>query len=223
MIRQLAVLPGVIVGTGRRVKRIYRSELRCINELDELQEFQQLAYQRIGVKFPLDFLARNKTFALFNKHGLMCGGFTFALGSDSRVVKSLPDDALAKLKKDVPDFENDLFEATALWMSRYQRCRLLGVYFWLMMYIEASRMGRNFYIYAYSSAKPKLGEIYNTIRPFRLYKGYTKMLPGMSEPDDEVIEYGTMMNVHLSFGRIVMFLLKRLLKARSIKKVKSYS
>lgn len=223
MINKLAVLPGVIVGTGRRVKRIYRSQLRCIDELDELQEFQLLAYNRIGVKFPIDFLARNKTYALFNKHGVMCGGFTFALGSDSRVVKSLPDEALTKLKANVPNLEEDLFEATALWMSRYQRCRLLGVYFWLMMYLEATRMGRSYYIYAYSTAKPKLGEIYNTIRPYRLYQGFTKILPGMSEPDDEVIEYGTMMNVHLSFGRIVSFLVKRLLRARSMKKVKSYS
>ncbi len=223
MIRQLAVLPGVIVGTGRRVKRVYRSQLRQLSDLDDLVEFQRLTYNRIGVKFPIDFLSRNKTFALFNKHGVMCGGFTFALGSDSRVVKSLPDEALAKLHKDVPNLEDNLFEATALWMSRYQRCRLLGVYFWLMLYLEATKMGRSYYIYAYSSAKPKLGEIYNTIRPYRLYKGFTKILPGMSEPDDEVIEYGTMMNVHLSFGRIVTFLFKRLIRARSMKKVKSYS
>lgn len=218
MIQRIAEFNSYTRGTTRAIRRIRRTTIDLLTEQSELLEFQGLAYRNIGVRFPLDFLKSARVFAVKNQYGKICGGFALAKGEHSRVIESLPEEAMETLREKYPNYENDLFEITALWLCRSQRSKTLSVRFWTKLYREVVRMKRPFFIYAFSSEKKKLGQIYQVVKPTRIFHGYTKILPGMKEPDHEVIEVGSVKAAHMAWVTQLSFLYKRLLHGRSSKK-----
>ncbi len=201
--------------TTLKFKRIKNTSFIKLEEAEELRVFSELAYRNIGVRFPIHFLQNSKTFAVLNQRGNICGGFVLAPAGHSRVIDSLPEEGMQILLDNFPTYKDTMFEITGLWLCRSQRSKTLAVRFWTKLYKEVCRMKRSHFIFAYSSKKAKLGEIYSVVKPKRIFKGYTKMMPGMIEPDDEVIEVGSVKMAHLAWVTQLSFLYKRLVRGRS--------
>jgi hypothetical protein len=218
MIQRIAEFNSYTRGTTRAFKRIRKTTIDQLTDQADLLTFQGLAFRNIGVKFPLEFLKNSRVFAVRNQFGTICGGFALARGEHSRVIESLPEEAMETLKKHYPQYEEDLFEITALWLCRSQRSKTLSVRFWTKLYREVVRMKRPYFIYAFSSEKKKLGEMYQVVKPTRIFEGFTKILPGMKEPDHEVIEVGSVRAAHMAWVTQLSFLYRRLLHGRSAKK-----
>jgi len=218
MIQRIAQLNSYTRVTTRRIERIRKTSIDQLTDQADLLQFQGLAFRNIGVKFPLEFLKSSRVFAVRNQLGTICGGFALAPGHQSRVIESLPEEAMETLKENYPNYTDDLFEITALWLCRSQRSKTLSVRFWTKLYREVVRMKRPNFIYAFSSEKKKLGEMYQVVKPIRIFEGYTNVLPGMKEPDHEVIEVGSVRAAHMAWVTQWSFLYRRLLHGRSAKK-----
>lgn len=201
--------------TTLRFKRMRETSFKKLSSHEELRTFSELAYRNIGVRFPIDFLQNSRTFAVINNKGDIIGGFVLAPGKYSRVIESLPHEALENLLALYPDAENKIFEITGLWLCRSQRSKTLTVRFWTKIYKEVVRMKTPYFIYAFSSKKHKLGEIYSVVKPTRIFEGFTKMMPGMIEPDHEIIEVGSVKMAHLAWITEFSFIYKRLFKGRT--------
>lgn len=215
MITRVMELNSITRSATLRLMRIRNTSFTQLTDTEELRIFSELAYRNIGVRFPIEFLENSKTFAVIGQKGDIIGGFVLAQAKDSRVITSLPEEALTKLKTLYPDSINTMFEITGLWLCRSQRSKTLTVRFWTKIYKEVVAMRRPHFIFAYSSKKTKLGEIYSVVKPTRIFEGYTKILPGMIEPDHEIIEVGSVKMAHLAWITEISFLYKRLFKGRS--------
>ncbi|OIQ19834.1 MAG: hypothetical protein BM556_04950 [Bacteriovorax sp. MedPE-SWde] len=218
MIQRIAELTSYTRGTTSAINRIRKTSINLLTNEEELLEFQGLAYKNIGVRFPLDFLQAARVFAVRNQRGVICGGFALAKGEHSRVIKSLPTEAMNTLKSQYPNYREDIFEITALWLCRSERSKTLSVRFWTKLYREVVRKKRPYFIYAFSSEKKKLGKIYQVVKPTRIFEGYTNILPGMNEPDHEIVEVGSVRAAHMAWVTQFSFLYRRLLHGRSAKK-----
>lgn len=208
--------------TTRAVKRIYKTKFKVITQEQDLRDFQNRTYRQLGITYPMSFLKQSKVVAVYNHFGSICGGFCLSPGKISRVIDSLPDEGLNKLNS-IPNLhEETIFEVTALWLDRSSKSKLAGVRFWTKLYKEIVRMRRPYFIYAYSSKKKKLGEIYSVAKPIRIFEGFTKLLPGMSCPDHEIIEVAKVSNLHIAWVTNISFMFKRILKKRSTTKREIY-
>lgn len=215
MISRVMELNSIARTTTLRLIRIKNTSFCRLEKVEDLRMFSELAYRNIGVRFPIDFLANSKTIAVINQKGDIAGGFVMAPAKYSRVIASLPDEAIEKLNKLYPNQEQNMFEITGLWLCRSQRSKTLTVRFWTKIYKEVVAMRRPYFIFAYSSKKVKLGEIYSVVKPTRIFEGFTKMMPGMTEPDHEIIEVGSVKMAHLAWITEISFLYKRLFKGRT--------
>lgn len=215
MISRVMEFNSVARSTTLRLMRIKKTSFSKLTNVDDLRIFSELAYRNIGVRFPIEFLENSKTFAVIGQKGDIIGGFVMAEAKHSRVIASLPESALETLNALYPNSQESMFEITGLWLCRSQRSKTLTVRFWTKIYKEVVAMKRAHFIYAYSSKKTKLGEIYAVVKPKRIFQGFTKMMPGMTEPDHEVIEVGSVKMAHLAWITEVSFLYKRLFKGRS--------
>ena len=222
MIQRITDINSYMKLTTMRLDRIRNSSIQRITSREELIEFQYLTNKSIGVRFPIEFLENANVFAVFNRKDVMCGGFALVNAQFSRVVDSLPEDAKEKLEAKFPNYINDTFEITALWLCRSQRSKSLCFRLWTRLYFETVRMGRANFIYAYSSEKVNLGKMYSLIKPTRIFKGYTNILPGMKEADHEVVEVGSVKAASMAWVTQFPTLLKKFTKSRCSKKREVY-
>jgi len=200
------------------LKKSTKSNFKWLNKLEDLEKFQNLAYENIGVRFPISFLKNSQTVAAIDKYGKMYGGFVFAGYKDSRVISSLSSDAMQTLKTKFPDYKNSVFEITGLWLSASERSKMNNIKFWSKLCDEISKIDRPNFIYAYSSSKPQLAKLYSAAKPQRIFQGITKVLPGMTKPDDEVIEIGSVKSCHLAWIMKTSYRYRKIIKKHSHRK-----
>lgn len=222
MIQRITDINSYLKATTIKFDRMRSSSIQRIESKEELIEFQYLTNKSIGVRFPLEFLENSKVFAVFNRNDVMCGGFALVNSEFSRVIDSLPEEATKTLATDFPNYKKDTFEITALWLCRSQRSKALCFKLWSRLYFEILKMGRPNFIYAYSSEKTKLGKMYSLINPTRIFEGYTEMLPGMKEPDHEIIEVGSVKAACMAWVIRFPTILKKFTKTRCSKKREVY-
>ncbi len=187
--------------------------IRPLISESELLQFIEHADQWVGVRFPLNYLKGNRVMGMFNRAGKMIGGFALIHNGQLRVLQSLPLSTIESLKERYP--ANALFEMTALWLDRSERSRRINFVFWLAIYREMSRLQIPYFIYAYSSEKPQLGQIYSIAEPVKIYAGPTLLLPGMRNSEEEIVEVGSVAALHRAWLKQPSFLFKRLIRRRS--------
>lgn len=190
--------------------------VRYLRTDSEYNEYIERAYEKIGVRFPLEYLKNNRTIGFFNSNGKLSGGYAFILNGPLRVVESLPEEALEKFKA-VVGSEDQVFELTGLWMDRNEVSGPMCAWLWTRMYWESVKTQRPYILYAYSASKPKLGKTYQVAQPIEIFRGETKLLKGMDEVDVEVIEVAAMKNVHRAWITQPQFLLKRIFRRSATK------
>jgi hypothetical protein len=129
------------------------------------------------------------------------------------VVTSLPEEVRAghPFFANVP--ENKICELTALWLSPKARTAGLSFRFWLRAYFEMLRTGKSHFIYSYAWRKTHLQKIFSTAAPEVLFRGETKILPGMDAPEIESVEAISILTMATVLFLKPRFFLDRLLNS----------
>ncbi|MCK5073833.1 MAG: hypothetical protein KAQ98_10435 [Bacteriovoracaceae bacterium] len=188
-------------------------KFRRIENVHELNHFQKLTQSYIDVLLPLEYLKRSKVIICENKHGEICGGFVIVMKGPFRVIDSIPEFDHESWKNKL----KDTAEITGLWLDSDFSKRTSSLKFWLKVYSEMILTRKKYFTYAWSLKKPKLGEIYSHANPTVLFRGATKILPGMKEADNESVELVRRTNLVLTPFVKPSFILKRLKGGRSLK------
>ena len=159
-------------------------KFRTLNTDQKLIQYSYLTEKYINVRLPLDYLQRSKVVACFNDMGHICGGFVIVFNEPFRVIESIPDFN----KSDWQDKLDNCAEVTGLWFDNNFVKRRTSFKFWVNVYYEFLKTKKDYFTYAWSLKKPKLGAIYAHGNPTVLFRGETKILPGMGMPDEESVE-----------------------------------
>lgn len=186
-----------------------------LKEESELREFASLTHKFLSIQFPIEYLQQSKVTAYIDDAGRMLGGYVLVLRGPFRVVESLPDEVKNADPRFAPENLEEGFEVTGLWVSPALRDRKINLLFWLRMYFDMLTLGRKWLIYAYSLDKPGLGRMYSIAKPSVVFRGETKILPGMPEPDAESVEVVNIFNLAKVPFTCPQFLMKRLLPRRA--------
>jgi len=178
--------------------KILRTERELIN-------YQALTESYIGVTFPIPYLKQGKVVGCFDDEDNLCGGFAVILNGPFRVIESIPisTEPLSTLNL------HDTAEITGLWLSSNMLKKNQSLRFWLKVFFTLLFCGKKHFVYAYTLKNPKLGKIYQNGRPVVLFKGVTKILPGMKCADEESVEVIHRNNFFLTPFRHPEFLFKR--------------
>ena len=176
--------------------RILRNEL-------ELKGFIEAAEKIHKIEYPMDYLRRSRVVGLFDEQQNLRGGFLLALRGPFRTLESLPEGVETR---HIP--QNRAAEINALWVdancSGKKSARL-----WLRIFFEMVRSRKSHFLYTYSLKAASLGAIYAVVRPTVLYRGLTKTLPGMREPDEESVECFRMSNAFKALYRDPTFAFRK--------------
>ena len=187
---------------------------RLLKSEAEVNQFSISCQRWMGVRFPLSYLAQNRVIGFFTHENELVGGFALITQPPFRVMQSLPQTAQHKITE-LGYTQDSLFEITGLWLHPEHKSRIANLLFYLTIYKEVLFIRRPYFIYAYSSSKPKLGQIYSVAQPITIYEGPTSLLPGMTEVDDEVIQIGSVAALNTVWRSNPKFLLNRLRRQRS--------
>lgn len=159
-------------------------KFRQIKSETELEVYRHAIATHIDVLLPLEYLNQGKVYGLFNKSGEICGGFALITKPPFRVLDSIPNfEGL--------DFDPQLkhtCEITGVWLSSEKRTKLSSLKFWTNIMMKVVTSNKKYFVYAYSTRKTGLQKIYAKANPEVIFKGETKILPGMPAPDHESIE-----------------------------------
>ncbi|MCB0361161.1 MAG: hypothetical protein KDD35_00475 [Bdellovibrionales bacterium] len=187
---------------------------RVLKSAHQFDSFSLSCQKWMGVRFPVSYLNKNRVIGFYTRNQKLVGGFALITQPPFRVIESLPPEALSKFNSlNFPP--HSLFEITGLWLHPEYKNRIANVFFYLTIYKEILFLRRPYFIYAFSSSKPKLGQLYSVAQPVTIYCGPTQILPGMDCADDEVIQVGSVEALNRVWLSNPGFLLKRLRRSRS--------
>jgi len=151
---------------------------------DDLELYRHAIEKHIDVLLPLDYLKNGDVFGLFTDEGKLCGGFTIITKGPLRVLDSIPN--FKGLTFD-PTLEHTA-EITGVWLCTKNKKQFTALKFWTHMIYQIVISRKKYFVYAYSSRKVGLKKIYEKTAPEVLFRGETKILPGMPAPDHESVE-----------------------------------
>ena len=103
---------------------------------------------------------------------------------------------------------NKAAELNALWVNPSfsgKKSALL----WIRMLFEMLSCRKSQFLYTYSLKSASLGAIYAVVRPTVIYRGLTKTVPGMKQPDEESVEYFQLKNIFLALFRDPTWLFRK--------------
>ncbi len=165
-------------------------KFKRLKTFQELDAYRFVASKYIEVLFPIDYMERSKVYAWVDDEGEILGGFMIVVKGPFRVLNSIPDHADTVLL-----CEKEVAEVTGVFLSSKLRGRQKSCEFWLRMYWNLLLVRKKYYVYSYALKKPQLQRIYSMTKPFVLFKGQTKPLPGMSGVEYEAVECMTFKNL----------------------------
>lgn len=150
----------------------------------DLEIYRHAIEKHIDVLLPLEYLKQGKVYGYFNEHNEICGGFTIITKAPFRVLDSIPN--FEKFKND-PHL-NKTAEITGVWLSKKDKRKFASLKFWSNLILTVMTSKKKYFVYAYSTKKTGLQNIYSRANPEVLFRGETKILPGMPSPDHESVE-----------------------------------
>lgn len=186
------------------ITSLLRSTLRafsfCFRRLDSetlLLDFQESTFQRIGVRFPMEYLRRSTVIGLLAPHPhlqgqkTIAGGYILAKSGPLRALEQLPDEVV-KSSRFLQTRVHRCLEVNGLWIEhsvapRWARLWLWGNCFWRL--VASVFQGKFYFVYSFDASKEKLERLYQSFGPTRLFHGEVKMLPGMKAPEVEIVEF----------------------------------
>lgn len=174
----------------------------------ELRTYQNILAEKISVRFPIEYLERSHV-RLLRLHGEILGGYTIVLKGPFRVVESLPDEIQAQLTT------KKLCEATGMWLSPKVSNPLIVSRFWLQFCLDLLFSGKSECIYSYSLRSSRLTKVYSYSEPKILFRGLTKVLPGMPHPEEESVELTSVWKTGLLPFRNPKWIFKKLITKRN--------
>lgn len=151
---------------------------RVQNEADRI-EYQALTERWLGIRYPMDYLETSKVYLARDERGCPVGGYCLRLKPPYRVLESLPAPSTPLTGKTV--------ELTGLWFQPDDPRPNGRVRFWARLCGSLLRHAYKNVVFAYSLSKPGLAKTYANARPTVLFSGVTKMQPGMTTPEAEVV------------------------------------
>lgn len=186
-----------------------------VQDAETLERYAEATQVHVGVRFPLEYLQRSQVYVCFEKSTReIQGGFVIVPEAPFRVLTSLPEGVLQGHDFFEKVTEKKMCELTALWLS--PKARTAGVSFrlWTRAYFEMLRSGKSHFIYSYALWKTHLQKIFATASPEILFRGETKILPGMSAPEAESVEAISIWTMATVLFRKPRFFLDRLVSKR---------
>lgn len=150
----------------------------------ELEIYRHAIHKHIDVLFPLEYLKQGRVYGFYNKEGDIYGGFALITEGPFRVLDSIPNFKGLEVDADL----SQTAELTGLWLSNTNRKKHISLKFWLTLLHKILISEKKYFVYAYSSCKVHLEQIYSRANPIILFKGETIMLPGMTAVDHESVE-----------------------------------
>lgn len=172
----------------------------------ELENYRHAIHKHIDVLFPLEYLKQGRVYGFYNKNKEICGGFALITEGPFRVLSSIPDFEGLSIDSDL----SQTAELTGLWLSNNNREKYLSLIFWMTLIQKILTSDKKYFVYAYSSHKVHLQEIYSRANPIVLFRGETKVLPGMTAPDHESVEVLIRKRLLIQALKNPEFFLKRL-------------
>jgi len=186
---------------------------------NELEVYRHAIHHDIDVLFPLDYLKQGRIFGYFNRKGEIVGGLALITKKPFRVLDSIPNfDGLS-----IDPQLKHTAEVTGLWLSAENRKTFTSVKYWLNVLFKLMTCKKKYFVYAYSSKKEHLQRIYSRARPIVLFRGETKMLPGMPSPDHESVEVVARSNFYRHFITNTDFFIQKLRKRKYNRKYSTSS
>ena len=161
---------------------------RELKDEHSLQRYITLTEKFLSIRFPMEYLKKSKVVACIDDEGEIAGGYMIVLKAPFRVVDSLPDSILEHHSHLHSMDQDSMIELTGLWLSPKVTHKITVFTFWLRLYWDIVRTKKKYIVYAYSLKKSALGKIYSVANPTILFRGMTKMQPGMKEPEEESVE-----------------------------------
>lgn len=150
----------------------------------DLEKYRHAIAKHIDVLLPLEYLKQGHVFAFVNDDHDICGGFALITKGPFRVLNSIPK--FEGLKFD-PKLKHTA-EITGVWLSKNKTNHYASLRFWLAVLGKVLTSRKKYFVYAYSTRKTGLKNIYARANPEVIFCGETKILPGMPAPDHETIE-----------------------------------
>ncbi len=150
----------------------------------DLENYRHAIEKHIDVLLPLEYLKQGKVYAYLNEHNEICGGFTIITQGPFRVLDSIPEFDQFKLD---PHLKKTA-EVTGVWLSKNITMKFASLKFWSKLIVTVMTCRKKYFVYAYSTKKKGLGSMYSRANPEVLFRGETKVLPGMPSPDHESVE-----------------------------------
>jgi len=181
-------------------------KFRTLKSDEQLLEYSKKVAPLIDVELPLEYLKRSKVVACYDRANNICGGFVIVKQGPFRVLDSIPTPCSRTLS-----YQNSskVAEVTGLWLSHSLIKNNCAFGFWCRLLWSVATSGKKYFAYAYSLRKPKIGRMYSKARPEVLFKGPTKVLPGMPSADEESVEVIRLRNLIISPFLSPGFFLKR--------------
>lgn len=158
--------------------------LTCV---EDLEAFRFEVEKYIDVLLPLEYLQRSKVVVCRHKKtGIFFGGYVIVKEGALRVLESIPEFDVSKVSVDL----SNVAEITGLWLDPTKAdTKFASFLFWLKLYTDLAFSRFDGFVYAYTLKKKNLQKIYGTFMPTVLFSGMTKKLIGMSEAEEESVEF----------------------------------
>lgn len=192
-------------------------KFREIKAEKDLEIYRHAIATHIDVLLPQEYLKQGRVFGYYNKKGEICGGFAMITQGPFRVLESIPD--FSGLHID-PNLKRTA-EITGVWLSASGRDKFSSLRFWFNIIAKVLTSRKRYFVYAYSSRKAGLEKIYSRANPIVLFRGETKLLPGMPSPDHESVEVVLKSRVIVQVLKNPDFFVKRIISSQRKKAIKT--
>jgi hypothetical protein len=204
-----------------------RLQFKVISNTDLMTQYRDLTKRYLDIDFPEEYLNRSKVIALVSQNGqqsTVVGGFMIAQSGPFRVLQQIPDH-IVEQNEFLQKRMHRTLEITGLWVhprirAGHLRCRL-----WLRLFravLAEGAKGRRYFVYSYDASKKKLGDVYSTWNPERIFEGLV-FIPGMKESTHEIVEMAALHSCILAFFTKPLFFGKRFFRKLGLQKRKVLS
>jgi hypothetical protein len=183
-------------------------KFRELKTESELEIYRHAIAEHIDVLLPVEYLKQGHVFGYYHDNGEICGGFAMITEGPFRVLDSIPN--FKELKID-PQLSKTA-EITGVWLSNKNKKSCASLRFWVTIMFKILASRKKYFVYAYSQHKNGLRNIYSKAKPDVLFRGNTKILPGMPAPDNESVEVVFRSRIIKQALKNPGFFIKRLIK-----------
>ena len=128
-------------------------KIKRLTKVEEYMGYLEKVHEKIDVKFPLEYVFKQKVFALFNQIDEIVGGYSIITNGPFRVVDSLKSQGVFLGNLD------SYGEITGLWLDGKYSKRY-STKMWLHIYWQLLISQKKSFLYAYSFRKKSLEKLY---------------------------------------------------------------